>query len=161
MTGSIPNHATYGKEGHMPQKDQTSNANWTIIFICWLIAAISSLGSLFFSEVMEFAPCALCWYQRIFMFPLVFVFLSGLFPLDKNVTKYALPISMVGWGFAFYHFLVYSGFIPERLQPCSEGVPCSETYIDLFGFLTIPMLSLLSFTAIIVLLFVYKRRLSI
>ena len=134
----------------MPQKDQTSNANWTIIFICWLIAAISSLGSLFFSEVMAFAPCALCWYQRIFMFP-----------LDKNVVKYALPISMVGWAFAFYHFLVYSGFIPERLQPCGEGVPCSETYIDLFGFLTIPMLSLLSFTAIIVLLFVYKRRLAI
>ena len=145
----------------MPQKDQTSNANWTIIFICWLIAAISSLGSLFFSEVMAFAPCALCWYQRIFMFPLVFVFLSGLFPLDQNVVKYALPISMVGWAFAFYHFLVYSGFIPERLQPCGDGVPCSETYIDLFGFLTIPMLSLLSFTAIIVLLFVYKRRLAI
>jgi disulfide bond formation protein DsbB len=145
----------------MPPKDQTSNANWTIIFICWLIAAISSLGSLFFSEVMEFAPCALCWYQRIFMFPLVLVLLIGLFPLDQNVFKYALPIASVGWAFAFYHFLVYSGFIPERLQPCREGVSCSETYIDLFGFLTIPMLSLLSFTAIIILLLIYKRRFTI
>ena len=144
----------------MPQKDQTSDANWTIIFICWLIAAISSLGSLFFSEVMAYAPCALCWYQRIFMFPLVLVFLSGMFPLDRNVFKYALPLATAGWAFAFYHFLVYSGFVPERLQPCSEGVPCSETYIDLFGFLTIPLLSLLSFTAIIVLLLVYRRRLA-
>lgn len=144
----------------MPQKDQTSNTNWTIIFICWLVAVISSLGSLFFSEVMEFAPCSLCWYQRIFMFPLVLVLLSGMFPLDKDVFKYALPIAMVGWVFAFYHFLVYSGFIPERLQPCGEGVSCSETYIDLFGFLTIPMLSLISFTAILVLLFIYKRRLT-
>lgn len=155
----MPNHGTYKREIHMPQNDQPSNANWTIIFICWLIAAISSLGSLFFSEVMEFAPCALCWYQRIFMFPLVLVFLSGLFSLDQRVVKYALPIAIAGWAFAFYHFLVYSGFIPERLQPCSEGVSCSETYIDLFGFLTIPMLSLLSFTTIIVLLFIYKRRL--
>ena len=153
-------HGAVKKVSHMPQKDQTSDANWTIIFTCWMIAAISSLGSLFFSEVMAFAPCALCWYQRIFMFPLVFVFLSGMFPLDQNVFKYALPISMAGWAFAFYHFLVYSGFVPERLQPCGEGVPCSETYIDLFGFLTIPMLSLLSFTAIIVLLLVYKRRLA-
>jgi disulfide bond formation protein DsbB len=155
----MPNHGTYKREIHMPQNDQPSNANWTIIFICWLIAAISSLGSLFFSEVMEFAPCALCWYQRIFMFPLVLVFFSGLFPLDQRVVKYPLPIAMAGWIFAFYHFLVYSGFIPERLQPCGEGVSCSETYIDLFGFLTIPMLSLLSFTTIIVLLFIYKRRL--
>ncbi len=142
----------------MPQQTQASDSNWTILFICWLIAAISSLGSLFFSEVMEFAPCALCWYQRIFMFPLVIVLLIGLFPLDRNVFKYALPITIVGWAFAFYHFLVYSGFIPESLQPCGEGVSCSETYIDLFGFLTIPMLSLLSFTAIIVLLIIFKRR---
>jgi disulfide bond formation protein DsbB len=92
------------------------------------------------------------------MFPLVLVFLSGLFPLDQNVFRYALPIAMAGWAVAFYHFLVYSGFIPEQMQPCGEGVSCSETYIDLFGFLNIPMLSLLSFTAIIVLLFVYKRR---
>ena len=145
----------------MPQNDEkTSNTNWTIIFICWLIAAISSLGSLFFSEVMEFAPCNLCWYQRIFMFPLILVFLSGLFPLDKNVYRYAFPIAMVGWAVALYHFLVYSGYIPERLQPCAEGVSCTETYIDLFGFLTIPMLSLLSFTAIIILLLIYKRRLA-
>ena len=75
----------------MTNVDKTSNSNWTIIFICWLIASVSTLGSLFFSEIMEFAPCALCWYQRIFMFPLVILLLVGLFPFDKNVIKYALP----------------------------------------------------------------------
>ncbi len=144
----------------MNQNIDTTNANWTIIFICWLIATISSLGSLFFSEVMDFAPCALCWYQRIFMFPLVLIFISGLFPLDQKVFKYALPVSLLGWAFAFYHFLVYSGFIPERLQPCGQGVSCSETYIDIFGFITIPLLSMLSFTAIIVLLIIFYRRTS-
>jgi disulfide bond formation protein DsbB len=144
----------------MTNIDQTSNTNWTIIFMCWIVASVSTLGSLFFSEIMGFPPCALCWYQRIFMFPLVLILLAGLFPFDKNITKYALPLAIVGWGFAFYHYLIYSGFIPESLQPCSQGVSCSETYIDLFGFLTIPMLSLISFTVIIVLLLSLKGRLS-
>ena len=144
----------------MANSDQSSNLNWTIIFICWLIASVSALGSLFFSEIMEFAPCALCWYQRIFMFPLVLIFLAGLFPLDKGILRYSLPLALVGWGFAFYHFLLYSGFIPENIQPCSKGVSCSETYLDVFGFITIPLLSLISFSIIVILLFILKRRLA-
>ena len=140
--------------------DKTSNSDWTIIFTCWIIASVSTLGSLFFSEIMELPPCALCWYQRVFMFPLVVVLLIGLFPFDKNIIKYALPLAIAGWGFAFYHYLLYSGFIPESIQPCSQGVSCSETYLDLFGFLTIPMLSLISFSIIIVLLVILSRRLS-
>jgi len=144
----------------MTNIDKTSNSNWTLIFICWLIASVSTLGSLFFSEIMEFAPCALCWYQRIFMFPLVILLLVALFSFDTNVIKYALPLALTGWGFAFYHYLLYSGFIPKSIQPCSQGVSCSETYLDLFGFLTIPMLSLMSFSTMIVLLVILKRRLS-
>ena len=144
----------------MTNLGQASNANWTIIFICWIIASVSTLGSLFFSEIMEFPPCALCWYQRIFMFPLVLIFLIGLFPFDKSIVKYALPLAILGWCFAFYHYLLYSGIIPESLQPCSQGVSCSETYLDLFGFLTIPMLSLISFSTIVTLLLILKRRLS-
>jgi len=142
----------------MTHSAQTPNSNWNILFLCWIVASVSTLGSLFFSEVMELPPCALCWYQRVFMFPLVFIFLAGLFPVDKNIIKYALPLALIGWGFAFYHYLLYSGFIPENLQPCSQGVSCSETYLDLFGFLTIPMLSLISFSTIIVLLLVLMRR---
>ena len=94
------------------------------------------------------------------MFPLAVVLLVGLFPFDRSTVKYALPLALIGWGFAFYHHLLYSGFIPESMQPCSQGVSCSETYLDIFGFLTIPMLSLISFSTIVVLLCVLKRRLS-
>jgi disulfide bond formation protein DsbB len=86
--------------------------------------------------------------------------LVGLFFFDKSIIKYALPLAVAGWGFAFYHYLLYSGFIPESIQPCSQGVSCSETYLDLFGFLTIPMLSLISFSIIIGLLLILRRRLS-
>ena len=144
----------------MTIKEKASNSDWMIVFICWLVASVSTLGSLFFSEIMELAPCALCWYQRIFMFPLVIILLIGLFPFDKNIIKYALPLAIIGWGFAFYHYLLYSGIIPESIQPCSQGVSCSETYLDLFGFLTIPMLSLISFSIIIGFLLILRRQRS-
>ena len=144
----------------MLQPDKVDNTNWTILFLCWLLVSTSTLGSVFFSYVMEFAPCVLCWYQRIFLFPLVIIVAMGLFPLDKNVVKYALPLACAGWLTALYHNLLYSGIIPESIQPCSKGVSCTEEYIELFGFITIPMLSLLSFSTIITLLLFLKRRTS-
>jgi len=144
----------------MSKPDKPSNANWNILFLCWLLVSISTTGSLFFSHVMNFAPCVLCWYQRIFLFPLVIILAVGLFPLDKNVVKFALPLAIAGWLTAFYHNLLYSEVISKDLQPCSQGVSCTEKYIDLFGFLTIPMLSLLSFSTVIALLIVFNRRIS-
>jgi disulfide bond formation protein DsbB len=143
----------------MVHSGQTDNTNWYTLFACWLTVSVSTLGSLFFSEIMEFPPCVLCWYQRIFMFPLVFILLAGLFPFDKNVFRYALPLALAGWATAFYHTLLYSGFIPESIQPCKQGVSCSETYIDLLGFITIPMLSLISFSLIVGMLLFLRRRL--
>lgn len=144
----------------MSKHNQLSDINWTILFLTWIIVSASTLGSLFFSHVMEFAPCVLCWYQRICLFPLVIILATGLFPFDKRVVKYALPLAIAGWFIAFYHNLLYSEIIPQNLQPCSQGVSCTEKYIDLFGFLTIPMLALLSFSIIIILLFLLERRTS-
>ena len=143
----------------MTQSNQ-KNTNWNILFICWLLVSVSALGSLFFSYVMEFAPCVLCWYQRIFLFPLVLILAIGLFPFDKKVVKYALPLAIAGWLTAAYHNLLYAGIIPESIQPCSKGVSCTEEYINLFGFLSIPMLSLLSFSTIVTLLIILYRRTS-
>jgi disulfide bond formation protein DsbB len=144
----------------MSQQEQLSDGNWTLLFLTWIIVTAATLGSLFFSHVMEFAPCVLCWYQRICLFPLVIILATGLFPFDKRVVSYALPLAIAGWLTALYHNLLYSKIIPQELQPCSLGVSCTEKYIDLFGFLTIPMLSLLGFSTIITLLFLLKKRTS-
>jgi disulfide bond formation protein DsbB len=141
----------------MSRPDAEFDSNWILLFLCWLLAGVSMAGSLFFSEVMGFAPCLLCWYQRICLFPLVLVLAVGLFPLDRSVVKYALPLAVVGWGIAAYHNLVHAGIIPESLAPCSQGVSCTEEYIEWLGFLSIPMLSLLSFSAIAILLILVKR----
>lgn len=142
----------------MTDADQRPDANWTILFLCWLLAAGSTSGSLFFSEIMAFAPCSLCWYQRIFMFPLAIILLAGLFPFDGKIVRYALPLAIGGWLVAFYHTLLYAGIIPRSIQPCGEGVSCSEAYIELFGFLSIPLLSLIAFSILVALLSVLKRR---
>ncbi len=144
----------------MSQSGQSTQSNWTLLFRCWFLVTSSTLGSIFFSSVMEFAPCVLCWYQRICLFPLVLIIGMGLFPVDKKVVRYALPLAITGWLIALYHSLLYSGIIPESIQPCTQGVSCTEEYIDLFGFITIPMLSLMSFTTIIILLLIFQRRMS-
>ena len=129
-----------------------SFARWVLIFAAWLIAAIATLGALFFGEVMKLPPCTLCWYQRIFMFPLAIILPFGLFPLDRKIVRYALPLAAVGWTVALFHVLLVAGYIPEDVQPCSPGVPCSQTDIRWFGFVTIPLLALVAFSSIVALL---------
>lgn len=136
----------------MTSEKNNDNQAWMFIFGAWLIAALSTLGSLFFSEVMELVPCVLCWYQRIFLFPLAVVLLVGLFPLDRNVVRYALPIAIIGLLFTIYHVLLFYGLIPETMQPCTQGISCSDDSMVLFGFLPIPLLSIVAFSTIIVLL---------
>lgn len=134
-----------------------SNASLTYVFLAFVVSLIASFGSLFFSEVMNFIPCSLCWYQRIFMYPLVFLFLINLLFPDNKVFKYAIPIVIFGWLISIYHNLLMFKIIPETLSPCVQGVPCSTAYINWLGFISIPLLSFLSYTIILILLFKIKN----
>jgi len=135
-----------------------SQDGWLLIFVCWLIAMAALFGSLFISEVMGIEPCVLCWWQRIFIYPLAVLFLIGLIPFDRSVVRYTLPLAVIGLGFSVYHYLVYSGFIPESLQPCSDALSCAEINLELMGFITIPMLSIYAYSGIIVLLVIFRKR---
>ena len=130
---------------------RNDNTAWTLLFGAWLVASVSTLGALFFGEVMKLPPCVLCWYQRIFMFPLVLILPIGLFPFDRKVIRYALPLAVLGWLIAVFHLLLVAGVIPESIKPCTQGVPCSLTVIEWFGFVTIPLLSAAAFSTIIAL----------
>jgi len=134
------------------QKTALQDRQWRFIFCAWLVAALSTLGSLFFSEVMDLIPCVLCWYQRIFMFPLALILLLALHPLDSRVWRYALPLTLVGLVMTLYHCLLFYGLIPESLQPCRQGVSCADDSMVLMGFLPIPLLSLAAFAIITALL---------
>jgi len=138
--------------------ENTKDTAWTLVFLCWLIASVSALGTIFFSEIMNYPPCELCWYQRIFMYPLVIIFLVGILSFDKAVLKYSLPIVIIGWLVSIYHNLIYYKIIPESAAPCVEGVSCTAEYIKWFGFITIPLLSLFSFTLLLILLTILYRK---
>ena len=124
--------------------DEKPDLDWMLLFAAWMVALLATAGSLFFSYVMEFAPCVLCWYQRIFLFPLVVVLARGLFPFNRGAVRYGMPLAILGWLVAAYPNLVYAGFVPESLQPCAKGVSCTEEYVALFGLLSIPALSLIA-----------------
>ena len=128
---------------------------FNLLFLAWVTAFVAVLGSLFFSEIMGYVPCSLCWYQRIFMYPLVIIFSVSLFPVDQKVVKFAFPLVFLGWLFAIYHNLLQWGIIPESAAPCKSGVPCSANYIHWLGFVTIPLLSLMAFTFILIFLIVF------
>jgi len=124
----------------------------TLVFAAWVVATVAALGALFMSEVMGFAPCVLCWWQRVAMFPLVLILALGLFPFDAKVLRYAVPLALIGLGLAAFHVLLTLGIIPEDLAPCRQGIPCKTIQVEWFGFVTIPVLSLLSFLTISALL---------
>ena len=126
----------------------TPERGWMLLFACWLLVTGASLGSVFLSEIMDLPPCSLCWYQRIFMFPLPILLFCGLFPFDPKVVRYALPIAAVGGAVALYHTLLQVGVIPATVAPCRQGVSCSDAQLQLFGFVSIPMLSLAAFAAV-------------
>jgi disulfide bond formation protein DsbB len=135
----------------------TTQSTSSVIFICFIIASVATLGSLFFSEVMHFVPCSMCWYQRIFMYPLVLIFLVNLLYPDENVYKYAMSLVIVGLLFSIYHNLLMFDIIPESVVPCVQGVPCSTVYLNWLGFITIPLLSLVSYLTLFILLIIGRK----
>jgi disulfide bond formation protein DsbB len=91
------------------------------------------------------------------MFPLAIILLVGLFPADGSVVRYALPLALCGVAASFFHLLLQLGVIPESASPCEQGVSCAEVSLVLFGFVSIPMLSLAVFSAVAGLLYHLKR----
>ena len=144
----------------MNNNHYSSFTAWVTIFSAWLVASVATLGSLFFSEVMMFPPCVFCWYQRICMYPLVVILIAGLFPVSKSVIKFSVPLALIGWVIAVYHNLLYYKILPESAAPCVRGISCTTVYIEWLGFITIPLLSLLAFSAILILLFFTNKELS-
>jgi disulfide bond formation protein DsbB len=133
------------------------NRSSLFLYFAWLLAVIATLGSLYFSEIRLFQPCVLCWYQRIAMYPLSLFLGIAAFTNDIKITKYVLPISVIGGLISLYHYLLEKvpGF--ATIKPCSQGVPCDVAWINWFGFITIPFLALTAFVMITVFLIIGRR----
>src|SRR4051794_22540797 len=122
------------------------------LWIAWAIALAATLGSLFYSEISQFIPCRLCWFQRIGMYPLAAILLIAAIRRDlRGGALYSLPFAAFGAIVAIYH--IYIEYHPEsETAGCKIGAPCTTKWIDKLGYITIPVLALTAFLAIITLL---------
>jgi disulfide bond formation protein DsbB len=124
--------------------------NRAALYIALLVAWVAMLGSLYFSEVLGYIPCQLCWVQRIFMYPLAGVLAIGLLRRDPHLPYLVLPFSLIGMCVSTYHYLLQKTDIFGSSTVCQTGVPCSMAWINWFGFVTIPFLALTAFFLITV-----------
>lgn len=140
--------------------DPQAGRSWlkrNLLYIALIQAIVAVLGSLYFSNIRNFPPCVLCWWQRIFMYPIVLTLIIGIIRRDRLVHLYVLPAAIIGWSIALYHSLLYYKIIPDTLAPCSTGVSCTTKYLEYFGFVTIPLLSFIAFSVIILCMYGHAR----
>jgi len=127
------------------------------------VAAVATLGSLYYSEIADFVPCRLCWFQRICMYPLAVILLVGLLLRDHRVRFYAAPFVVVGAPISLYHWLMERGVFSESTA-CSATVPCAVPWFEELGYVTLAFMALSGFLLIGTLLVVdaiWDRRESV
>ncbi|WP_425388468.1 disulfide oxidoreductase [Domibacillus robiginosus] len=130
-----------------------------LLFTAWAASFTAMLGSLYFSEVVGYEPCELCWYQRILMYPLVLILGIAIARKDIKAAVYSLALSGIGGLISLYHYGIQKiDFLSDAAPVCGR-VPCTGMYINWFGFITIPFLALIAFTIIFVSsLLILKRK---
>ena len=114
-----------------------------------VVAATCMAGSLYFSDVADFIPCTLCWYQRIAMYPLALILAIAAFRGDRAVRFYVVPLASIGAAISTYHSVIE--WVPEaETGVCSATIPCSVQWFDpVFGFVSLPFMAFCGFALII------------
>lgn len=129
------------------------------IFWAWLFAIVSTLGSLYYSEVLEYNPCKLCWFQRILMYPFVLLLGIAWYKDDFRFSRYAVPMAVLGALIAAYHYMTQRLAAIAQLAACATAgeTSCLTPYTFQFGYITIPMMALTAFIWIALLMYVGKK----
>jgi disulfide bond formation protein DsbB len=134
------------------------------LFFGGIVALTATAGSLFYSEVLGYTPCLLCWYQRILMYPIVALFAVALIAKARDVYKYVLALSIPGFVLATYHYFVQIFDIttncvaPGGRELIEEAGQCTMRYVFDFGFLSIPFMAAVAFLLITLISLLALRR---
>jgi len=116
--------------------------------VAWIVATVTTFGSLYYSEIANFVPCRLCWYQRICMYPLAVILLIGLLLRDRRVRWYAAPFVVVGAPLSLYHWLVERVEFFAKSSACSAEAPCTVPWFQELGYVTLAFMALSAFLLI-------------
>ncbi len=136
--------------------------NKHFLVLSFLISLFASVFPLVYSEIIHFLPCYLCWWQRVFMFPTLFLFGTAFWDKDRKVIRYVASLLSLGFLISLYqNFFYYFG--ETSSLPCdASGVSCYQHLVSEFGgYISIPMLALTAFFALLTLLAVahfYSQR---
>jgi disulfide bond formation protein DsbB len=113
------------------------------------IATTCMFGSLYFSEIVNYVPCRLCWYQRIMMYPLAVILIVAAIRRDSKIGWYAVPLATIGASISTYHWLL-ERFPKLDAGACDVTIPCELVWFEKFGFVTLPFMAFTGFLAVIV-----------
>jgi disulfide bond formation protein DsbB len=116
--------------------------------LAFIISLVATLGSLFYSNVAGYTPCSLCWFQRIFIYPQVFLLGLALYKKEKVVIDYSLLLILVGGLISLYHNYIYYNAISTSFCASDEVAACATRYIWELGYITIPLMALSAFILI-------------
>ncbi len=122
------------------------------LLFAWIFSLVATLGSLFYSEIALYDPCRLCWYQRIFMYPLAIMLGMAWWKNEKHIVKYAIPLAVIGGLIAAYHSAIQfiAAVSPSVTDTCAAvGASCRTPEFWAFGYITIPVMALSAFILIL------------
>ena len=124
--------------------------------LAWIVALVTTSGSLYYSKVYEFVPCELCWYQRICVYPFAVILGIAAWRRDAGIRVYAIPVLAIGMVISAYHTWIQA-YPPESgTSFCTADVPCTTRYVWEFGFVSLPFMALSAMVAMTVLLLVAR-----
>jgi len=124
----------------------------------FLVALLSTAGSLYFSEIAKIVPCELCWLQRILMYPQVVLLGLALLKKNRDIFYQSATLSIIGFAIAVYHYYLQRGGNP--LVPCSTvgySVDCAKNFTLNYGYITIPVMAMTGFVMIIIAMILHRR----
>ncbi|MDQ0191489.1 disulfide bond formation protein B [Alicyclobacillus cycloheptanicus] len=127
------------------------------LFGAWVVSLIATATSLYWSDILGWLPCDLCWYERICMYPLVVILGIGVFARKSDTFRIAITFPIVGLFISAYHYLMQIMPGVARTASCSSAVPCQIPDFVWFGWITPPLLAFLGFLCIGVCLALYRR----
>lgn len=121
--------------------------------LAWIVALVTTVGSLYYSKVQGYAPCELCWYQRICLYPWSVILAIAAWRRDASIKVYAVPVLCIGVVISAYHSWIQWFPPASGTSFCTTDTPCTLKYVDQFGFVTLPFMALSAAVFMIALLF--------
>jgi disulfide bond formation protein DsbB len=136
------------------------------IYLWLLIIGITVSGvfmSLVYSEIFLFVPCSLCWMARIALYPQALLAIIAYRQGDTtNFPGYGIALSIFGMAVSTYHYLyqMLPATTRDGIMPClvDGSASCADKVIDMFGFVTFPFISAVSFAFLITLYLALLRK---